>query len=389
MFLGALVDLGVEAAALETRLRSLPLPGLRLEVAEVERGGIRARKVTPRFKGKGDFRTLGQVKEALRSSSLESFIIRRAEKVFQRLAEAEAAVHGKTAGTVHFHELGNPDTLVDVVGVLLGWSDLGISEGYASAVNPGGGEVRTEHGSLPVPAPATAELLQGWPVFSDGEEGEKTTPTGAALLTHLCRPADPLPPVRLLRTGYGAGEREFASRPNCLQILLGERGEEVEEEEAVVLETNLDDLNPQIFGHLTGLLLKAGAMDAFVTPVVMKKGRPGHLLTVLAAPGEVEKVGRILFRETGTLGYRFRRVGRRKLRREVHEVPTEGGRVRVKTASLDGEVVRSAPEYEDCLRIARASGRPVKAVMDEAACAGKTKSLPGKERDGSGKAAKE
>lgn len=377
MLLGALVDLGVEAAALEARLRTLPLPGLRLECGEVVRGGLRARKVSPRFTGKGKaFRTLGQVKEALRGGALEPVIVARAEKVFQRLAEAEATVHGRTAGTVHFHELGNPDTVVDVVGVLLGWSDLGIEEGYATTVNLGGGEVRTEHGRLPVPAPATAELLRGWPVFSDGDEGEKTTPTGAALVTHLCTPAEPLPPVRLLGTGYGAGEKDFASRPNSLQILLGETSGEVEEEEAVVMETNLDDLNPQILGHLTGLLLQAGAMDAFVTPVVMKKARPGHLLTVLAAPENMEEVGRLLFRETGTLGYRFRKVGRRKLRREVHEVATEGGRVRVKKASLDGEVVRSAPEYEDCLRAAKASGRPVKDVIEEAACAGRKKPSP-------------
>jgi uncharacterized protein (TIGR00299 family) protein len=367
MLLGALVDLGADPVAMEERLRRLPLPGLRLQVGEVEKNGIRARKVTPRFAGGGkSFRTLGQVKEALRKGGLEGATVSRAEKVFQRLAEAEAAVHGKTAGTVHFHELGNPDTLVDVVGVLLAWSDLGIDEGYASAVNLGGGEIRTDHGILPVPAPATAELLKGWPVFTDGEEGEKTTPTGAALVTHLCLPAQPLPPVRLARTGYGAGERDFAARPNCLQILLGEKSEGVDGEEAMVVETNLDDVNPQIFGHLTALLLKAGAMEAYVTPVVMKKGRPGHLLTVLVRPDDVEEIGRLVFRETGTLGYRYGKVSRRKIRREIREVATEHGPVRVKIGIMDGHVVRSAPEYDDCLRISRASGQPLKDVMEEA-----------------------
>jgi len=367
MLLGALIDLGADSAAMEERLRRLPLPGLRLEVEEVEKNGIRARKVTPRFAGGGkSFRTLSQVKEALRSGGLEAATLTRAETVFQRLAEAEAAVHGKTAGTVHFHELGSPDTLVDVVGVLLAWNDLGIDEGYSSAVNLGGGEVKTDHGILPVPAPATAELLKGWPVFTDGEEGEKTTPTGAALVTHLCVPAEPLPPVRLARTGYGAGERNFAARPNCLQILLGEKSEGIDGEEAMVVETNLDDVNPQIFGHLTALLLRAGAMDAYVTPVVMKKGRPGHLLTILVRPEEMEKIGRLVFRETGTLGYRYGRVGRRKIRREIREVATQHGPVRVKIGIMDDDVVRSAPEYEDCLRIARASGRPLKDVMEEA-----------------------
>jgi len=367
MLLGALVDLGADAAALEERLRRLPLAGLRLEVSEVEKNGIRARKVTPRFADGGkSFRTLGQVREALRGGALDDIVLSRAKKIFQRLAEAEAAVHGKTAGTVHFHELGNPDTLVDVVGVLLAWNDLGIEEGYASPVNLGGGEVRTDHGVLPVPAPATAELLKGWPVFTDGEEGEKTTPTGAALVSHLCAPAAPLPPVRLARTGYGAGERDFASRPNCLQILLGEKGGDDDGDEAIVMETNLDDVNPQVFGYLTAHLLEAGAIDVYVTPVVMKKGRPGHLLTVLVRPEDMERVGRLVFRETGTLGYRYRRVGRRKIGREIREVATAHGPVRVKTGIMDGEVVRSAPEYEDCLRIARASGQPLKDVMEEA-----------------------
>jgi uncharacterized protein (TIGR00299 family) protein len=367
MLLGALVDLGADAASLEERLRRLPLPGLRLEVGEVVKNGIRARKVTPRFAGGGKpLRTLGQVREALRGGALEDAVLSRAKKVFQRLAEAEAAVHGKTAGTVHFHELGSPDTLVDVVGVLLAWNDLGIEEGYASAVNLGGGEVRTEHGILPVPAPATAELLKSWPVFTDGEEGEKTTPTGAVLVSHLCSPAAPLPPVRLARTGYGAGERDFAARPNCLQVLLGEKSAEVDKDEAMVVETNLDDVNPQVFGHLTALLLEAGAMDAYVTPVVMKKGRPGHLLTALVRPDDMERIGRLVFRETGTLGYRYRKVGRRKIRREIRQVTTVHGPVRVKIGIMDGEVVRSAPEYEDCLRIARASGQPLKDVMEEA-----------------------
>jgi uncharacterized protein (TIGR00299 family) protein len=367
MLLGALVDLGADAASLEERLRRLPLPGLRLKVGEVEKNGIRARKVTPRFAvGGKSFRTLGQVREALRGGALEDAVLSRAKKVFQRLAEAEAAVHGKTAGTVHFHELGNPDTLVDVVGVLLAWSDLGIGEGYASAVNLGGGEVGTEHGILPVPAPATAELLQGWPVFTDGEEGEKTTPTGAVLVSHLCSPAAPLPPVRLVRIGYGAGERDFAARPNCLQVLLGEKDGDIDGDEAMVVETNLDDVNPQIFGHLTAVLLEAGAMDAYVTPVVMKKGRPGHLLTALVRPEDMERVGRLVFRETGTLGYRYRKVGRRKIRREIRQVATAHGPVRVKIGIMDGEVVRSAPEYEDCLKVARASGQPLKDVMDEA-----------------------
>lgn len=366
MLLGALIDLGLETEFLEKELKKLPLPTLRLEVGETERGGIRARKFTPLVSGRDDgFRTLGKVKAALRGSSLEKEVIREAEKVFERLAEAEASVHGKTAGTVHFHELGSADTLVDVVGAIVGWRRLGIEAGYATAVNIGGGEVKTGHGVFPVPAPATAHLLQGWSVFADGEEGEKTTPTGAVLLTHLCRQERRLPLLRIEGAGYGAGRRDFPSRPNCLQILLGERAEEVEAEDAVVMETNLDDLNPQVYGYLSALLLKAGAMETYVTPVVMKKGRPGHLLTIIASPEREKELGTIVFRETGTLGYRFHRVERAKLRRETREVLTKYGPVRVKTACLDGEEVHGAPEYEDCRRIAKLSGRPLKEVMDE------------------------
>jgi len=366
MLLGALVDLGLDPAVLEAELGKLPLPGLRLEVREVERKGLKARKVTPRFSGKeGSFTTLGQVKDILRKSSLKAGLIKEAEKVFQRLADAEARVHGKSAGTVHFHELGSPDTLVDIVGALVGWRELGIGEAFATAVNIGGGTVETDHGTYPVPAPATALLLEGWPVFSDGEEGEKTTPTGALLLTHLCRPAEALPAMRLEGSGYGAGDRDYSTRPNCLRILLGERDADVEGEEAVILETNLDDLNPQVFGYLTPLLLKEGAMEAYVTPVVMKKGRPGHLLTVIAPPHREEALGAILFRETATLGYRRQRVGRVRLRREVREVRTRYGPVRVKTASFDGERIRCAPEYEDCRRLAVESGRPLREIMEE------------------------
>ena len=371
MLLGALIDLGADPSLLEAGLRKLPLADFRLEIGETLRRGLRARKFNPRFTGKGkDLRTLGQVKEALRKSGLEGSLVREAEKVFERLAEAEGAVHGKTAGTVHFHELGSPDTLVDVVGTLIAWRDLGITEGYAAAVNLGGGSVGTSHGVLPVPAPATARLLAGWPVYSDGDEGEKTTPTGAVLVTHLCRP-EPFPRLRLEKVGYGAGEKEFISAPNFLQILLGERDEAVEREDAVVIETNVDDLSPQVLGYLSARLLKAGALESFVTPVVMKKGRPGHLLTVLATVDRVEALGEIIFRETGSLGYRFHPVGRVKLARETKEVRTRFGPARVKVAFLDGEDVRCGPEYEDCRRLAKLSGRPLREIIEEVAHAGR------------------
>lgn len=366
MLLGALVDLGVDAAALAAELGKLKLPGFKLDITEKKAGGLRATKVTPRFGKKCPvFRNLAQVNEALKGSSVDSEVAGEAKRLFHRLADAEASVHGGDAGTVHFHELGSADTMVDIVGVLWAWRHLGIDEGFASGPNVGSGEIRTEHGVFTVPAPATAKLLEGWPVFSDGEQGEKTTPTGALLLTHLCRPAAGLPHLVLEQSGRGAGDREFESRPNVLQVLLGSQGSETVREELLVLETNIDDLNPQVLGGLTGQLLGSGALEAYITPVVMKKGRPGHLVTALVPRQKESLVGALVMRETGTLGYRTYAVDRTRIEREVIELRTTGGSVRVKTASLNGEVVRFSPEFEDCRRIAEKTGRPVKDVMEE------------------------
>jgi hypothetical protein len=367
MFLGALVDLGLDPADLEAALRRLPLPGLRLEARTVERQGLSACKVDAVFEGpEPTFRTLAQVKEALRASTLEPEVLRQAGRAFERLAAAEADAHGATPGTVHFHELGAADTLVDVVGTLYGWRVLGIGRAHAGPVNLGGGTVRTAHGVFPVPAPATARLLAGHAVFADGEEGEKTTPTGALLLSTLTEPAAAAPPFTLERTGFGAGGHDFPGRPNCLQILLGAGDKATEGEQVVVLETNLDDLSPQVIAYTLERLLRAGAREAFVTPVLMKKGRAGHLLTAVVPDGSEAALGALLMRETGTLGYRVRRTGRVVLRRREMQVAVDGGTVRVKIADLGGEQVRFEPEYEDCRRIAEQTGRPLRDVLDAA-----------------------
>ncbi len=367
MFLGAVIDLGIDPADLEAVLRRLPLPGLRLDVREVTRQGLRARKVSVTFEGKEPtFRTLGQAKEALRSSGLDPALLREAGRAFERLAAAEAEAHGATPGTVHFHELGSADTLVDIVGTIYGWRALGIRRAWAGPVNLGGGTVRTEHGVFPVPPPATALLLAGRAVFAEGADGEKTTPTGALLLTQLTEAADTLPPYVLERTGYGAGDRDFPGRPNCLQVLLGAGEDDTDIEQVVVIETNLDDLSPQVLGYTVERLLREGAREAFVTPVLMKKGRPGHLITAIVADGREAALGAVLMRETGTLGYRVRRTGRVVLKRAETVVGLEGGAVRVKTAQFGSEQIRFAPEYEDCRKIAEKTGRPLREVIDEA-----------------------
>jgi len=367
MFLGAIVDLGIDPADLETTLKRLPLPGLKLDVREITRQGLRAHKVSAVFEGKEPtFRTLGQVKEALRGSNLDAALLQSAGRAFERLAAAEAAAHGTTPGTVHFHELGSADTLVDVVGTLYGWRALGIGRAFAGPVNVGGGTVRTEHGLFPVPAPATARLLEGRSIFLDGADGEKTTPTGALLLTELTEALDATPPFTIERTGYGAGDRDYPGRPNCLQVLLGASEDETHTEQVIEIETNLDDLSPQVIGYTLEQLLREGAREAFVTPILMKKGRPGHLLTAIVPEGREIALGALLMRETGTLGYRVRRTGRVVLKRAQIEVGVEGGTVRVKTAALGGELIRYAPEYEDCRRIAEKTGRPLREVIEAA-----------------------
>jgi uncharacterized protein (TIGR00299 family) protein len=366
MFLGALVDLGLDPQELAATLRRLPLPGLRLDVREVSRAGLRARQVTPVFDGpEPAFRTLGAVKQALAAADIDAGLRRDAGRAFERLAEAEAAAHGTTAGTVHFHELGSADTLVDVVGTLYGWRALGIGRGFAGVVNVGAGTVCTAHGTFPVPAPATAHLLAGREVIANGV-GELTTPTGALLLCVLTEPATAAPPLRLERTGYGAGSRDDAGRANCLQLLLGSGGDDTDAEQVVVIETNLDDLSPQVLAYTVERLLREGARDAFVTPVLMKKGRAGHLLTAVVPDGSEGTLGALIIRETGTLGYRVRRTGRVTLRRAETTVGVDGGAVRVKTAALGGEPVRFAPEYEDCRRIAEKTGRPLREILDAA-----------------------
>lgn len=365
MFLGALVDLGVDPRGIEAVLRRLPLPGLRLEVETVTRQSLRTSRVSVGFDGKEPrFPTLGKVKEALAGADIDAGLRRDAGRAFERLAEAEAEAHGASPGTVHFHELGSADTLADVVGTLWGWGALGIGRAWSGPVNLGGGAVETAHGTYPVPAPATARLLAGWPVRTEPDGGELTTPTGALLLTALCEPAAASPPLVLERTGYGAGGRDLPGRPNCLQVLLGREEAESDTEQVVIIETNVDDLSPQILGHLAGRLLREGALEAFITPVLMKKGRPGHLLTAVVPEGREGDLGALLVRESGTLGYRVRRTGRVALRRSVTEVAVPGGTVRVKTAALGGEPVRFAPEYEDCRRIAERTGRPLREVIE-------------------------
>ncbi|MDH4100750.1 MAG: nickel pincer cofactor biosynthesis protein LarC, partial [Nitrospirota bacterium] len=321
-------------------------------------------------------RHLSDISAIIGASTLPDSVKSRSIAAFTRLAEAEAAVHGISVDEVHFHEVGAVDAIIDIVGGILGMEMLGVERVYASAVNLGSGTVTCEHGVLPVPAPATVELLKGWPVYSSDIKKELTTPTGALLLTALASASGPMPVMRMAATGYGAGG-DMPGRPNCLRLIVGDTSSTEEQDEVMVLDTDIDDMNPQVYGYLIERLLEAGALDARLTPVYMKKGRPGITVTVLCEPGLQQKLEEIIFAETTTLGVRSWRASRSKLRRESKEVETPWGTVRVKLAfRADGQVT-AQPEYDDCRRLAEEHGVPLRRVMEAAAsAAGAQKETP-------------
>jgi pyridinium-3,5-bisthiocarboxylic acid mononucleotide nickel chelatase len=366
MVLGALVDAGCELGALEAALASLGVEGWRLEARAVERGGLRGTHLVVRTDPARRFHTLGDMLRPITRSSLPDAVKTRAGAVLQRLAAAEARVHQVPVDAVHFHEVGDLDTLVDVVGSVAGLDALGVDRVHVSPLPIGGGTVETAHGRLPVPAPATAELLRGFPVYDNGVAAELVTPTGAAILTTLGTPGR-LPVMTLERIGWGAGTRELPV-PNLLRVLVGQTASgdsgPDEMETLVSVETTIDDMSPQLYEPLVERLLAAGALDVHLTPVVMKRSRPGTVLTALAPPELADRLAEVLFRETTTIGVRWSEVRRRRLPRELVRLPTAFGPVTFKISTLGGRVVTVTPEFEEVRRIADAEGRPVREVLE-------------------------
>jgi uncharacterized protein (TIGR00299 family) protein len=366
MVLGALLNLGFPEGVLKAELDKLPLPEFQIKKETVSRAHIAGVKVTLEPEGGAVFRRPSDMKKAIEKSGLKPKVKEKALAVLSRLVSAEAEVHQEDDEHIHFHELGNIDTIVDIVGAAVGFDYLGIEEFTSSAVNVGSGFVSTAHGRMPVPAPAVSALLSGVPIFSAGE-GELTTPTGAAVLTAHAKRFEPLPRMRLMKVGYGAGSREVSDLPNLLRLFLGEREEmDAAFEETVVIEANIDDMNPQLSGWIIERLLAASALDVYLQPVVMKKGRSGVLLSVLSPKDEVEELSRIIFEETTTIGLRTFPVLRRKLIREEIPVVTPYGEVRMKISRLSGKPVNILPEYEDCRKIAREKKVPLKVVQQAA-----------------------
>jgi pyridinium-3,5-bisthiocarboxylic acid mononucleotide nickel chelatase len=418
MFLGALVDAGIPASLLEEAVRALEVEA-ELKIGRVNRSGIHATKVDVYSHGERDLprevrcehdheqghgvpphahrhspephehrhaesdsasarsgpekqpaRGLEEIRRIISRAKLRESSKRTSIEIFEALALAEARIHQVPVDRVHFHEVGAVDAMVDIVCAAVGAEALAVDELLGSPLNLGSGSVRCAHGTFPVPAPATLELLKGVPVYSSGVQAELVTPTGAAIVKTLVRRFLPFPPMQVDKVGYGAGTRDLAGQPNVCRITVGEAQPEYaskpSEETITVLEANLDDLNPQIFGYVMDRLLEEGALDVFGTTVQMKKNRPGTRLTVLCRPGDASRLSHLLFRETTTLGVRQRQEKREVVDRRWVTVTTEWGDVRMKVASTNGDVTNYAPEYEDCRRIAAERQIPLKHVIEEA-----------------------
>ncbi len=393
MLLGAMLDCGLDFELLRTELRRLGVEGYELSLTRVDRSGISASKFDVHLTGQPhshepehhqndehpqehhhnhehphehhhnhehphshghehhEHRSLSEIKRIIASSNLSEQVKQRAQAIFQRIGEAESKIHNIPIETVHFHEVGAIDSIVDIVGACVALDALKVERIISSPLHVGSGTFTCAHGTYPAPGPATAELLKGVPIYSKEIEGELVTPTGAAIISTLAGSYGRLPMMRVERIGYGAGTRNYPKFPNVLRAIIGELEEDADRtpKTVTIIEANIDDLSPQIYGYLMEQVLAAGALDIFYTPVQMKKNRPGVLLTLLCAPEDREKMCEIIFRETTTLGVRFHDEQREILRREHVAVETPFGSIRVKVArAQDGRVVNYSPEFEDC-----------------------------------------
>jgi uncharacterized protein (TIGR00299 family) protein len=367
MTLGALVDSGVELAAMQAAIDSLGFPNIRLVSEETKRHGFRACKVRVEHEPEQAHRHLHHITERIDASSVLSPPQKDlAKRIFTCIGEAEAKVHGTTMRKVHFHEVGAVDSIADIVGCAVGISLLGVDRIVCSPVPTGTGHIEIEHGRVSVPAPATAEILRGVPLAASSVPFELTTPTGAAIVKTVADEYGPLPPMTISSIGLGAGDRDLKQQPNILRLILGEATEELASDQVWVLETNLDDTSGEIIGHTTTKLLEAGALDVYSTGIQMKKNRPGVLLSVLCGIELIAKMEKILFRETGTLGVRRWQACRHKLERRPHTVETPLGPIEGKLAVLpDGETSFS-PEFEACRRVAGEKNVPLRDVYEAA-----------------------
>ncbi len=371
MVLGALVDAGADITRIEVELRKLAVSSWTISAEKVKRKGIGATYVRVETSEQTKHRHLSHILGIIDDAGLAPRVAQRARTIFECLGEAEARIHQTSIEKVHFHEVGAVDAIVDIVGACVGFELLGIEEFACGPINVGAGRVNTAHGILPVPAPATADMLRQAPTYSTGIEKELATPTGAAILAGTTTKYGPLPMMTVAKIGYGAGSAELAEQANVLRIFVGETASREAgtgwDETVSVIEANVDDMNPQIYGYFAQKAFEAGALDVFSTPVQMKKNRPGLLVTLVCAPTTADALVDLIFRETTTIGVRAYEARRRTLQRESVSVQSKfGGEVRIKVAHLNGDVVNAQPEFEDCQRLAAAVGVPLRQVMADA-----------------------
>jgi hypothetical protein len=369
MTLGALVDAGCDLALLRSELQALQVPGWTITSEKVWKNGMSATFVRVITEDQTKHRSLSAILEIFDQSQLTKPVKKNASAIFRKLGEAEALVHDVPLEKIHFHEVGAVDAIVDIVGACIGFESLAIQKFACSPLNVGGGTAKMAHGVLPVPAPATAKLLQGKPTYSNGVERELVTPTGAAIVVTLCDTFGPQPAMSVSSIGYGAGSADLEGQPNVVRIMIGEAAEKVVpgfDEEISVIEANLDDMNPQIYGYFQERALAAGALDVYTTPVQMKKNRPGTLLTLLCRPQDANALMALIFAETTTFGARTYSAQRRTLPRESVNVRTQYGDVRIKLSRVNGRILHVAPEFEDCRKLASEKNVPLRRVISDA-----------------------
>jgi pyridinium-3,5-bisthiocarboxylic acid mononucleotide nickel chelatase len=374
MTIGALLDAGVDFDALKNQLATLALSGYELGVEKVKRSGIAATKFNVKVdEGKQPARKLAGISEIIHNSPLSESVKKRSLSVFEKIAIAEAHVHGTTIDRIHFHEVGAVDSIIDVIGAMIGFELLGIEKFLASPLRVGFGTVKVAHGLMPVPAPATAELVKGLPIYAGEIEGEFVTPTGAAIVAVLCEGYGTMPSMQIERNAYGAGTRDPKGFPNALRIVLGsveEVAPQVEEAQTViVIETNIDDMNPQAYGYVMDKAFALGALDVFVTPIQMKKDRPAVMLTALCEQKDFEALTELILSETTTLGVRYYEAKRRTLARQIIEVETAYGQVRVKLACVGNRIMHFQPEFGDCAKLAEKTGVSLIEIQSAASAA--------------------
>jgi uncharacterized protein (TIGR00299 family) protein len=364
MVLGALADAGLDFKAWLAEVEKLGLSGYTISKKKVKRAGLAGTKITIKVTQPQPARHLAEIERLIGRSKISPLAKENSLRVFRRLGEAEAKAHGVPVEKVHFHEVGAVDSIIDIVGTTIALEMIGIKNILSSPLNLGSGTVRFSHGTFPVPAPATAALVKGFPAYSSDIEAELTTPTGAALITTLAESAGPMHQMTTERIGYGAGGRELPEMPNMLRVFIGETAGAYEQDTVSIIEANIDDMDPRIYEYVMERLFKAGAVDVWLTPIVMKKSRPGVTLSVMADASKTSSLVDIIMGETTTFGVRIYEAGRRKLIREFKEVGTKYGKVSVKVGLVGGKAVKAVPEYEDVKAAAMKSGRPLREILD-------------------------